>query len=165
MSINTEDIDIVEYSLSSIKHINTLLCDIENKVFNERLNDGEFAITKRQADLLLYLYELPNPPSIRELSRLLATSHQNVKKICEILESKELLSIVNDSKDRRKQRLKLTIKGEREAYNLSKALKEVASLVTPTFSSREIDELSNLLRKMETSIKEQSSINNRSSKN
>lgn len=164
MSINTEDIDIVEYSLSSIKHINTLLCDIENKVFNERLNDGEFAITKRQADLLLYLYELPNPPSIRELSRLLATSHQNVKKICEILESKELLSIVNDSKDRRKQRLKLTIKGEREAYNLSKALKEVASLVTPTFSSREIDELSNLLRKMETSIKEQSSINNRSSK-
>ncbi|MGH4037081.1 MAG: MarR family winged helix-turn-helix transcriptional regulator [Sphaerochaeta sp.] len=165
MSINTEDIDIVEYSLSSIKHINTLLCDIENKVFNERLNDGEFAITKRQADLLLYLYELPNPPSIRELSRLLATSHQNVKKICEILESKELLSIINDSKDRRKQRLKLTIKGEREAYNLSKALKEVASLVTPTFSSREIDELSNLLRKMETSIKEQSSINNRSSKN
>jgi len=165
MSINTEDIDIVEYSLSSIKHINTLLCDIENKVFNEKLNDGEFSITKRQADLLLYLYELPNPPSIRELSRLLATSHQNVKKICEILESKELLSIVNDSKDRRKQRLKLTIKGEREAYNLSKALKKVASLVTPTFSSREIDELSNLLRKMETSIKEQSSISNSRTKN
>ena len=165
MSINSEDIDIIEYSLSSIKHINTLLCDIENKIFNEKLKDGEFDITKRQADLLLYLYELPNPPSIRELSRFLATSHQNIKKICEILESKELLEFVNDSKDRRKQRLKLTIKGEREAYNLSKALKKVASLVTPTFSSREIDELSSLLRKMETSIREQSSIANKNTKN
>ena len=166
MSVNSEDRDIIEYSLSSIKRISILLNDIETKVFNEKLIDDEsISITKRQSDLLLYLYDLPTPPSLRELSRYLATSHQNIKTICLNLEKKSLVSFVIDSKDKRKQRVKLTIKGEREAYNFSKAITEVAEQITPTFSSREIDELSRLMRKIETSIKEQSHIINKKSNN
>jgi DNA-binding MarR family transcriptional regulator len=166
MSTNSEDKDIIEYSLSSIKRISILLNNIETKVFNDKLiNDDEISITKRQADLLLYLYDLPTPPSLRELSRYLATSHQNVKTICLNLEGKSLIKFVIDSKDKRKQRIKLTIKGEREAYNFSKAITELAHQITPTFSSREIDELSRLVRKVETSITEQSHIINKDSKN
>jgi DNA-binding MarR family transcriptional regulator len=166
MSVNPEDRDIIEYSLSSIKKISILLNDIETKVFNGKLIDDEsISITKRQSDLLLYLYDLPTPPSLRELSRYLATSHQNIKTLCLNLEKKSLVSFVIDSKDKRKQRVKLTIKGEREAYNFSKALTEVAEQITPTFSSREIDELSRLMRKIEISIKEQSHIININSNN
>lgn len=162
MSIKTEDRDIIEYSLSSIKKITLLLNDIENKIYNKNLNDlNNISITKRQTELLLFLYDLPTPPSLRELSRDLTTSHQNIKKLCLNLEQKSLIMLVNDSKDKRKQRVKLTLKGEREAYNFSKAIQEVAQQITPTFSSREIDELSRLIGKMETSIREQSHLINK----
>jgi DNA-binding MarR family transcriptional regulator len=166
MSIKSEDIDIIEYSLSSMKRISILLNDIETKIFNENnLTEDRSSITKRQSDLLLYLYDLPTPPSLRELSRYLATSHQNVKTICLNLESKDLIKFLMDSKDKRKQRIKITIKGEKEAYKLSQAITEVAKQITPTFSSREIDELSRLVRKIEISISEQSHIINKNSKN
>lgn len=166
MNSNSEDRDIIEYSLSSIKRISILLNDIETKVFNDKLiSDDSISITKRQSDLLLYLYDLPSPPSIRELSRYLATSHQNIKTICLNLEDKSLIKFVLDGKDKRKQRIKLTIKGEREAYNFSKAITEVSQQIAPTFSSRDIDELSRLVRKVETSISEQSHIINKNSNN
>lgn len=158
MSINKEDCDILEYSLGTIKRISLVLSDVENRFYNEKLTTDEYNITKRQADILLYLNDYPSSPSIREVSRYLSTSHQNLKNICSILEEKQLLRFVTDSKDKRKQRIKLTIKGEREAYNLSKAMNYVAKSILPTFSSREIDELSKLIRKIETSIYEQSSL-------
>ncbi|MBK5200165.1 MAG: winged helix-turn-helix transcriptional regulator [Spirochaetaceae bacterium] len=158
MSINTEDCDILEYSLSTIKRISLVLADVENRFYNEKLTKDEYSITKRQADILLYLNDYPSPPSIRELSRYLSTSHQNLKTICTNLEEKQLLKFVNDSKDKRKQRIKLTIMGESEAYKLSKAMSYVSQAIVPTLSSREIDELSKLLRKIETSIYEQSTL-------
>ena len=158
MSINAEDCDILEYSLSTIKRISLVLSDVENRFFNDKLSEDEYNITKRQADILLYLNDYPTLPSLRELARYLSTSHQNIKTICINLEEKQLLKFVTDSRDKRKQRIKLTIKGEREAYKLSKAMNYVAQSVVPTLSSREIDELSRILRKVETSIYEQSTI-------
>lgn len=153
MSNTIEDKDILEYSLSSIKKINSLILELENISYNKKLSDDdEIKITKRQAELLLYLQDLPMPPSVRELARYLATTHQNVKTICLNLENKDLLEIRPDSRDGRKNRIKLTFKGEREAYNLSKALYSISEDISESFSSREIDELSRLLRKVEFSV-------------
>lgn len=166
MSNNTEDIEIIEYTLSSIKKISNILNNIEAKYYNTIIADNDdITITKRQAELLLYLYDLPTPPSLRELSRYLATSHQNIKTICLNLEGKSLISFVIDNKDKRKQRIKLTPEGEKKAYFFSTALMKISQQITPTFSSREIDELSRLIRKAETSILEQSSLINKNSKN
>lgn len=156
MSINSEDCEILEYSLSSIKRLSLVLSDLENSYFNEKQSNEVYNITKRQADVLLYINDYPLAPSIRELSRYLSTSHQNIKTICTNLEEKNLLKFVTDSKDKRKQRIKLTIAGEREAFKLSKAMNLVANSIVNTLSSREIDELSKLLRKIETSVYEQS---------
>ena len=50
------------------------------------------------------------PPSIKELSEIMGSSHQNVKQILLKLEKKGFVQIVVDDADRRKQRVLLTEK-------------------------------------------------------
>ncbi|MGN0370431.1 MAG: MarR family winged helix-turn-helix transcriptional regulator [Butyrivibrio sp.] len=49
-------------------------------------------------------------PTIKELSEIMGSSHQNVKQILNKLESKNYIQVVTDSKDKRKQRIILTDK-------------------------------------------------------
>ncbi len=145
--INEDDIEIIESSLISIKQISSLLNEMEQFYNNKELNkDG---LTKRQASILIYLLQLPNPPSIRELSRLLSTSHQNIKQICLILERENLIRFIEDIKDKRKKRIKLTMKGESKANEINKSLHLISKKISKNFKSNEIDELARLLRKLQ----------------
>lgn len=48
------------------------------------------------------------PPTLKELSELMGSSHQNIKQILLKLESKGFVQMVSDEKDKRKQRIFLT---------------------------------------------------------
>ena len=50
------------------------------------------------------------PPTLRELSEILGSSHQNVKQILNKLESKEYIQIISDQNDKRVQRVLVTEK-------------------------------------------------------
>ncbi len=50
------------------------------------------------------------PPTLRELSGILGSSHQNVKQILLKLERKGFVSMITDEKDKRKQRFLITDK-------------------------------------------------------
>lgn len=142
-----EDIEILESSLLSIKQIASLLEEIEQYYNNnEKSKEG---LTKRQAQVLLYLLDLAHPPSIRELSRYLSTSHQNIKHICSNLEKEKLILFVSDMKDKRKKRIQLTFKGESKANDINKSLKRIARKISYDFSPNDIDEIARLLRKIQ----------------
>lgn len=51
-----------------------------------------------------------NPPTIKELSDIMGTSHQNIKQILLKLEKKGFVTITLDREDKRKQRIILTEK-------------------------------------------------------
>jgi len=145
--INDDDIEIIESSLISIKQISSLLNEME-QFYNNKKTTKE-GLTKRQASLLIYLLQLPSPPSIRELSRLLSTSHQNIKQISLILERENLVRFVEDIQDKRKKRIKLTMKGESKANEINKSLHKISEKISNNFNSNEIDELARLLRKLQ----------------
>lgn len=147
---NSDDIEIIENSLNTIKQISSLLNEIE-QFYNNKENT-KFGLTKRQAALLIYLLQLPSPPSIRELSRYLSTSHQNIKQICLILERENLIRFVEDIQDKRKKRIMLTMKGESKANLINKSLHKFATIISTNFESNEIDELARLLRKLQFTI-------------
>lgn len=143
----TEDIEIIEHSLFSIKQIASLLSELEQYYNSNEVNKE--GLTKRQTQIISFLYELPTPPSIRELSRLLSTSHQNVKQICLLLEKENLIRFIEDIQDKRKTLIKLTIRGESKALILNKTLTKIAANLSPHLNSDEIDELARLLRKLQ----------------
>lgn len=47
-------------------------------------------------------------PTVKELSEIMGSSHQNVKQILLKLEKKEFVHITTDARDKRKQRIELT---------------------------------------------------------
>ncbi len=143
---NNEDIEILEHSLFSIKQIASLLSEMEQ--YYEKDDYSKDGLTKRQAEIILYLYELPTPPSLRELSRLLSTSHQNIKQICNILEKDNLIRYIEDLNDKRKTLIKLTMKGESKAAIVSQSLKKISTKLASHLNSNDIDELARILRKV-----------------
>lgn len=50
------------------------------------------------------------PPTIKELSEVMGSSHQNVKQILIKLEKKGYVQIIQDEEDKRKQRVRITEK-------------------------------------------------------
>ncbi|NCD05454.1 MAG: MarR family transcriptional regulator [Spirochaetia bacterium] len=142
-----DDIEILEHNFNSINQITTLLTELE--IYYNSTDFKKDGLTKRQSQILLYLYELPIPPSIRELSRLLSTSHQNIKEICIKLEKANLIRFVEDIKDKRKTLIKLTLKGESKAIEANTCLKKIAAKIANHLSSDEIDQLARLLRKVQ----------------
>lgn len=62
-------------------------------------------LTTQQAAVLTIAEGFPSPPTLGEVSRLLGTSHQNTRQICDALERKGLLEIRVDEHDRRARRL------------------------------------------------------------
>ena len=62
-------------------------------------------ISWKQCFLLICLKLLPSPPTIRELSQLVGSSHQNVKQILMKLEKLDYINLCADQTDRRKLRV------------------------------------------------------------
>ena len=67
-------------------------------------------ITWKQFFAVICINLCKEPPTLNELSEVMGSSHQNVKQILLKLESKGLVSIMTDEKDKRKQRFIVTDK-------------------------------------------------------
>ena len=143
---NFEDIEILEHSLFTIKQISSLLSTLEQYFDDSDLKKG--SLTKRQAEVLLFLHQRPAPPSLRQLSRELSTSHQNTKQICNLLEKSNLIRFIEDIQDKRKTLIKLTIKGESKALKINQSLKKISTKIADSLNSNDIDELARILRKL-----------------
>lgn len=71
-------------------------------------------MTWKQMFLVICINLCKEPPTLKELSEVVGTSHQNVKQLVLKLEKKNFVKIVPDEKDKRKQRIYVT--KECEAY-------------------------------------------------
>lgn len=67
-------------------------------------------ITWKQFFAIICINLCKEPPTIRELSEIMASSHQNVKQILLKLEKKGFVEMIPDDRDRRKQRIAVTRK-------------------------------------------------------
>ena len=86
-----------------------LLSAFENRF--QTIADSFFEeITWKQFFAIICINLCKESPTIKELSEIMGSSHQNVKQILNKLESKDYIQVVTDAEDKRKQRIILTDK-------------------------------------------------------
>ena len=86
-----------------------LLSAFENR-FQAMADKAIGEISWKQFFAIVCINRCKEPPTIRELSEIMGSSHQNVKQILNKLESKGFIKFVADTDDKRKQRIELTDK-------------------------------------------------------
>lgn len=83
------------------------------EVFYNRMTEkGDLSL--KQLMLLIVVGNMGNEPTIKEVSGVLATSHQNVRALLNQLEKKDFVITYSDEKDKRITRIKL--KEGKDAY-------------------------------------------------
>ena len=78
-------------------------------------------------------------PTLRELSQVMGSSHQNVKQILLKLESKGFVTMRADQKDRRKQRIFLTQKAREFSASHDAQSQQIVSTIFEGISEEELD--------------------------
>ena len=86
-----------------------LLSAFENR-FQAMADNMMKEISWKQFFAIVCINMCKEPPTLKELSDILGSSHQNVKQILLKLESKEFIEFLPDPTDKRKQRIVLTKK-------------------------------------------------------
>ena len=84
-----------------------LLSAFENR-FQAMADQAMREISWKQFFAVICIDLCKEPPTLRELSEILGSSHQNVKQILLKLEKKGFIRFQADSRDKRKQRIELT---------------------------------------------------------
>ena len=111
-------------------------------------------ITCKQFFLLacLNLY-LDEEPTANELAETMGCSRQNVKQILDILCKKEILVLIQDKNDRRKQRIHRTKKCEKLAAKYFQKEQEFMKLLYAGVSEKEMISVFKIISKMENNLK------------
>lgn len=86
-----------------------LLSAFENR-FQAMADSQMQEISWKQFFAIICIKLCKQPPTLRELSDVLGSSHQNVKQILLKLEAKGYIEFFQDENDKRKQRIRLTKK-------------------------------------------------------
>ncbi len=84
-----------------------LLSAFENR-FQTAADNAMREISWKQFFAIICINLFREPPTLRELSEILGSSHQNVKQILLKLEKKKFIELRPDKTDKRKQRIFLT---------------------------------------------------------
>ena len=84
-----------------------LLSALENR-FQAMADKNMREISWKQFFAIICINLCKEPPTLRELSEILGSSHQNVKQILLKLEKKKFIEFRADENDKRKQRIVLT---------------------------------------------------------
>ena len=84
-----------------------LLSAFENR-FQAMADNTMKEISWKQFFAIICINMCKEPPTLRELSDILGSSHQNVKQILLKLEKKNFIRFMADERDKRKQRIILT---------------------------------------------------------
>ena len=100
--------DMVEFSeVPSNYYLLGLLSAFENR-FQAMADNAMQEISWKQFFAIICINMCKEPPTLRELSDILGSSHQNVKQILLKLENKNFIRFQTDGADKRKQRIVLT---------------------------------------------------------
>ena len=100
--------DMVEFSeVPSNYYLLGLLSAFENR-FQAMADNAMQEISWKQFFAIICINMCKEPPTLRELSDILGSSHQNVKQILLKLEKKNFIRFQADESDKRKQRIVLT---------------------------------------------------------
>ena len=106
-TINSNKLDFE--GIPSNYYLLGLLSAFENR-FQAMADNMMKEISWKQFFAIVCINMCKEPPTIKELSDVLGSSHQNVKQILLKLESREFIEFRPDPADRRKQRIVLTKK-------------------------------------------------------
>ena len=102
--------DLVDFSnIPPSYYLLGLLSAFENR-FQAMADKDMGEISWKQFFAIICINMCKEAPTIRELSEILGSSHQNVKQILLKLESKGFVEFMEDANDKRKQRIALTKK-------------------------------------------------------
>ena len=109
--MNIEEViqsDKVDFSgIPSSYYLIGLLSAFENR-FQAMADNMMQEISWKQFFFFFCINMCKEPPTLKELSEILGSSHQNVKQILLKLEKKNFIEFKTDESDRRKQRIHLT---------------------------------------------------------
>ncbi len=112
-------------------------------------------ITCKQFFLLACLSLYPDePPTANELAETMGCTRQNVKQLLDSLCKKEILVLIQDKNDKRKQRIHRTKKCERLAANYTQKEQEFMQLLYNGVSENEILSVFKTITKMENNLKD-----------
>jgi len=111
-------------------------------------------ITCKQFFLLACLNLYPDePPTANELAETMGCTRQNVKQLLDSLCKKEILVLIQDKNDKRKQRIHRTKKCEKLAANYTQKEQEFMQLLYNGVSENEILSVFKTITKMENNLK------------
>ena len=111
-------------------------------------------ITCKQFFLLACLNLYPEEePTANELAETMGCSRQNVKQILDSLCKKEILVLIQDENDKRKQRIHRTEKCEKLAEKYTQKEMEFMQLLYDGVSEKEIKSVFKVISKMENNLK------------
>ena len=111
-------------------------------------------ITCKQFFLLACMNLYPDEaPTANELAETMGCSRQNVKEILNGLCKKELVTLVQDENDRRKQRIYLTEKRKKMSEKYHQREMEFIKLLYDGISDEEIKSVYKIISRMENNLK------------
>lgn len=126
----------------SIFAINILLARKWEVVANRSYNRDDLTV-KQLLLLIVVQNSFKEPPTVSDVAKVLATSHQNVKALSLQLEKKGFLQLEKDELDKRTTRLK--IKPGNEEYWKKRDEKDL-KIITSLFSGVDMEELETTLK-------------------
>ena len=130
-----------------------LISAFENR-FQAMADNMMKEISWKQFFAVICINMCKEPPTLKELSEILGTSHQNAKQILLKLEKKGFINFSPDKSDKRKQRIVLTEKCMSFCGNNNDASIKVMSKMFDGVSEKDIKTTINTITRIEKNLKE-----------
>ena len=108
----------------------------------------------KQCFVTICIQLFKEPPTLKELSELMNSSHQNVKMMVGKLEKNGFIRVEVDQKDKRKQRLVLTEKAEEFSARYSKPSDEFMNDLFSGISKEDLDVTIRTLMQVDMRLKQ-----------
>lgn len=107
-------------------------------------------MTFRQYELLHQIHHFFSyPPTIKELSERMETSHQNIKQLISVLNKRNYVSMIKDSHDGRMIRIEITEEGEETLRTNARRFGKVLYDIFLDFDEEEVGKIFDLLIRIE----------------
>ena len=130
-----------------------LLSAFQNRF--QAIADGTMQeISWKQFFAIICINMCKEPPTLRELSDILGSSHQNVKQILLKLEKKDFIQFQPDEKDRRKQRIILTEHCRDFCEKNDEMSQDIMKRMFAGISEKELSETIRIIMKIDNNMKE-----------
>ena len=111
-------------------------------------------ITWKQFFAIICINLCKESPTIKELSEIMGSSHQNVKQILNKLESKDFIQVITDEEDKRKQRIILTDKTRAFCMEHDEGSKRVVGKIFEGINEEDIITVVKTILQMEKNLEE-----------